>query len=206
MDLHENTRLFELFSLPSSGDGLKSVQEAVAARIGASAESKDVSAIAAKLAAFKSDTLVASLRQMLNLDVFGIFVGAWRQLDDVHQAAVKSLAPPCEEQKVDLAKHKLEAKLRPRLVVSLHGVDLCDLEFEVCLTADVTTAKLFIANGELTAILPGPVTGSVALTMLDHELKKWDQDFKLLSTYKFARPWVLQGAGASQSPSVNTAR
>lgn len=206
MDLHEDTRLFELFSLPSSRDGIKSVQEAVAARIGATAESKDVSAIAAKLAAFKSDTLVASLRQMLNLDVFGIFVGAWRMLDDVNQAAIKSLAPPCEEQKVDLAKHKLEAKLRPRLVVSLHGVDLCDLEFEVCLTADVTAAKLFIANGELIAMQPGPVTGTVALAMRDHELQKWDQDFKLLSTYKFARPWVLHRAGVAQSPGPDAAR
>lgn len=198
MDLHENTRLFELFSLHSSGDGIKGVQEAVAARIGATAESKDVTAIAAKLAAFKSDSLAGSLRQMLNLDVLGIFVGAWRQLDEVHQAAIKSLAPPGEEQKVDLAKHKLEAKVRPRLVVSLHGVDLCDLEFEVLLAADVTAAKLLIAHGELTALQPGPVAGSVTLAVLDHELKKWSQDFKLLSTYQFARPWVLHRADAAQ--------
>jgi len=205
MDLKENTRLFELFSLPSSRDDINSVQEAVAARIGATVESKDVSAIAAKLAAFKSDSLAGSFRQMLNLDVLGIFVGAWRQLNDVHQAAIKSLAPPCEEQKVDLAKHKLEAKLHPRLVVSLHGVDLCDLEFEVSLTADVTTAKLFIANGELTALQPGPVEGSVELKMLDHEIKKWSKEFKLLSAYRFARPWVLQRAGVPQSPGVSAA-
>ena len=205
MDLHENTRLFELFSLPTSNDDLKGVHEAVAARIGATAESKDVSAIVAKLAAFKSDAIAGSVRQMLNLDVFGIFVGAWRQLDQVHQAAVKSLAPPREEQHVDLAKHKVEAKLRPRLVVSLHGVDLCDLEFDVRLAAAVTAAKLFIDSGQLTAVQPGPVAGSVTLAMRDHELKTWSQDFKLLETYRFARPWVLHRADAATSPSPDRA-
>ncbi len=203
MDLNENTRLFELFSLPAARDDLKGVHEAVAARIGASMEANDASAIVAKLAAFRSDTIAASVRQMLNLDVLGIFVGAWRLLDQVHQAAVRSLAPPCEEQKVDLLKHKLEAKLRPRLVVSLHGVDLCDLEFDVVLAADVATAKLFIDHGRLIAVQPGPVTGSVALAMRDHELKKWSQDFKLLQTYRFARPWPLQTA--QSSPSVSAA-
>ncbi len=106
----------------------------------------------------------------------------------------ESLAASAADQPVELPAHTFEATLKPRLVISLGGVDWCDIDFELALAATLRSATLHISAGRLTVVQLGQVKGSVKLSCEGTEVREYAREVKLLPEYRLDPPIALAGA------------
>ncbi len=74
---------------------------------------------------------------------------------------------------------------------SVAGVDWGDVDFELSVSATLTSATLHIAAGKLTAVQLGQVTGSVKFSCEGTELREYARELSLLPEYRLDRPIPL---------------
>lgn len=184
------TRLIDVLNVHRVSAGTGRVTDVAALRVGG-IDVPDAKAVQDALRALEPQRLADAMQSMLDVDLFGLFAGAWRQLRKVQQAVKKSVGPPPAEQQVDLPRHQVAGKLKPRLVLSLADVDFADVDFVIALSVSIQSAKLTIAGGALTAVRFGDVKGSIKLACEGTEIHEYARELKLLDAYRFARPLAL---------------
>jgi hypothetical protein len=185
-----DARLYDVLDVQRVDGGLNRVSDVAALRVGL-IDAQDAQAVKDKLRALEPQALADALHDMLDVDLFKLFAGAWRQLHRVKQAVQKSVGPPPSDQSVDLPRHEVAGKLKPRLVLSLAGVDFADIDFEIKLAAAIQSAKLTLHGGALTAVRFGDVKATIKLACEGTEIREYARDLKLLSDYRFAHPIKL---------------
>jgi hypothetical protein len=191
-----STRLYDIVEVNRAGQGIQSATELAAVRVGL-VNSPDAGAIQRKLRNVRPEVLRDELKKMLDVDLLSLLAGAWSQVRNVRDAARESLKDAPAEHTVELPRHAFEAALKPRLVVSVGGVDWGDVDFELSLSATLTSATLHITAGNLTGVQLGQVTGSVRLSCEGTELREYARELSLLPEYRLDPPIALAAADAA---------
>jgi hypothetical protein len=185
-----SARLYDIVDVRGTGQGIQRATELAALRVGL-VDSPDARGIQEKLRHVGPEALSAQLKRMLDVDLLSLLAGAWGQVRRVRDAAKESLKEPAATQTVELPRHTFEATVKPRLVLSVAGVDWGDVDFELALTATLTSATLSIEAGQLTAVQLGPVTGSVRFSCEGTELREYAREVNLLPAYRLDPPIPL---------------
>lgn len=183
VDVKPGSRLHDLIELRGNDDGVADVRRFAALRGGV-----DGSLLGRAIADWTPERLNADLERAFEVDPFALMARAWSQIAKVRDALEKSLGPPPAAASVPLLKHDIDAKLRPRLVLSVEGVDWCDVEFEIKLALAIESAELELFGGALRAVRLGKVTGSVTLACQGMPVEAFRRELKFESRYEFDPP------------------
>lgn len=194
VDVKSGSRLHDLIELRGNDEGAADVRRFAALR-----GSVDASLLGRAIADWTPERLNADLEKALAVDPFALMARAWSQIAKVRDAVKKSLGPPPVAAGVALLKHDIDARLRPRLVLSVEGVDWCDVEFELKLALALESAELELFAGALRAVRLGKVTGSVTLACQGMPVEAFRRELKFESSYLFDPP-ILGRQPASPAP------
>jgi hypothetical protein len=189
-----STRLYDLVGVDRAPDGIQRATEVAALRVGL-VHSPDAQSIEEKLRHVRPQVLGAQLKKMLDVDLLELLAGAWGQVRKVRDAATESLRDPPTEHTVALPGHTFEAALRPRLVVSVGGVNWSAIDFELSVSAALTSVTLHIAAGKLIAVQLGQVTGSVRFSCEGTELSEYARELSLMPEHRLDPPISIVAAG-----------
>jgi hypothetical protein len=199
VDVKPGSRMHDLLELRGNAAGTSEVR-----RIAALRGDVDGSLLGRAIAAWTPERLNADLEKAFDVDPFALMAKAWSQIAKVRDAIKKSLGPPPAAASVPLLKHDIDAKVRPRLVLSVEGVDWCDVEFELKLALALESAELELFDGALRAVRLGKVTGSVTLACQGVPVESFRRDLRFESGYVFDPP-ILGGQRVSRaSPATTT--
>lgn len=193
VDVKPGSRMHDLLELRGNADGVADVRRFAAVRGGV-----DGSLLGRAIADWTPERLNADLEKAFAVDPFTMMAQAWSQIAKVRDAVKKSLGPPPATASVPLLKHDIDAKLRPRLVLNVEGVDWCDVEFELKLALALESAELELFNGALRAVRLGKVTGSVTLACQGVPVEAFRRELKFESHYEFDPPILGQNSGAAE--------
>ena len=183
VDVKSGSRLHDLIELRGNDEGVADVRRFAALRGGV-----DTSLLGRAIADWTPERLNADLETAFEVDPFALMARAWSQIAKVRDAVEKSLGPPPVSAGVALLKHDIDAKLRPRLVLSVEGVDWCDVEFECRLALALESAELELFAGALRAVRLGKVTGSITLACQGMPVEAFRRELKFESSYVFDPP------------------
>ncbi len=192
VDVKPGSRLHDLLELHGNAEGAADVRRLAALRGGV-----DGSVLGKAIADWTPERLNADLEKAFDVEPFALMAKAWAQIAKVRDAIDKSQGPPPAAASVPLLKHDIDAKIRPRLVLSVEGVDWCDVEFELKLALALESAELELFGGALRAVRLGKVTGSVTLACQGVQVEAFRRDLKFDSSYSFDPPILGQRADAS---------
>ena len=198
VDVKPGSRMHDLLELRGNADGVADVRRFAALRGGV-----DASLLGRAIADWTPERLNADLEKAFAVDPFKLMAQAWAQIAKVRDAVKKSLGPPPAVASVALLKHDIDAKLRPRLVLSVEGIDWCDVEFELKLALAIESAELELFGGALRAVRLGKVTGSVTLACQGVPVEAFRRELKFESHYEFDPPILGQNSVAPE-PVVTT--
>lgn len=187
VDVKPGARMHDLLELRGNAEGAADVRRLAALRGGV-----DGSLLGKAIADWTPERLNADLEKAFAVDPFTLMAKAWSQIAKVRDAVRKSLGPPPAAASVALLKHDIDAKLRPRLVLSVEGVDWCDVEFELKLALALESAELELFAGGLRAVRLGKVTGSVTLACQGIPVEAFRRELKFDSNYAFDPPILGQ--------------
>ena len=199
VDVKPGSRLHDLIELRGNDDGVADVRRFAALRGGV-----DGSLLGRAIADWTPERLNADLERAFEVDPFALMARAWSQIAKVRDAIKKSLGPPPVAASVPLLKHDIDAKLRPRLVLSVEGVDWCDVEFEIKLALAIESAELELFGGALRAVRLGKVTGSVTLSCQGTPVEAFRRDLKFEPRYEFDPPILGPDRVPPASPALAT--
>lgn len=183
IDVKAGDRLHDLLALHGSADGAAEVRRLAALRGGI-----DGSLLGRAIADWTPEQLGRDFETAFAVEPFTLMARAWSQIAKVRDAVKKSLGPPPVAAGVALLAHDIDAKLRPRLVLSVEGVDWCDVEFELKLALGVASAELELFGGALRAVKLGKVTGSVTLSCAGVVVEALRRELRFESSYVFDPP------------------
>lgn len=183
VDVKSGSRMHDLLELNGNTDGVADVRRLAALRGGV-----DGSLLGKAIADWTPERLNADLEKAFDVDPFALMAKAWSQIAKVRDAVKKSIGPPPTSASVPLLKHDIDAKIRPRLVLSVEGVDWCDVEFELKLALALESAELELFGGALRAVRLGKVTGSVTLACQGVPVEAFRRELKFESRYEFDPP------------------
>lgn len=201
VDVKSGSRMHDLLELNGNTDGVADVRRLAALRGGV-----DGSLLGKAIADWTPERLNADLEKAFAVDPFALMAQAWAQIAKVRDAVKKSLGPPPATANVPLLKHDIDAKIRPRLVLSVEGVDWCDVEFEVKLALALESADLELFGGALRAVRLGKVTGSITLACQGMPVEAFRRELKFESRYEFDPPILGRESGAPQVAVVAAGR
>ena len=191
VDVKPGARLHDLIELRGNDEGVADVRKFAALR-----GRVDASLLGRAIADWTPERLNADLEKAFAVDPFALMARAWSQIAKVRDAVAKSLGPPPASASVALLKHDIDARLRPRLVLSVEGVDWCDDEFEVKPALALESAELELFGGALRAVRLGKVTGSVTLACQGMPVEAFRRELRFESSYVFDPPILGRDASA----------
>ncbi len=180
-------KLHELISLHAQDEGLGEVRRL--ASIGVEGvDAQHAKVLGRKVADWSLDQLGGELRQAFDVDAFELLAQGWAQVRKVHQAAKASLGPPPRPQTVTLLKHDLEARVEPRLVLQVGGLDWYDVKLALVLKLSVEAAQLEFLDGQWVSLTLAKPTGSIALLCEGQEVAAAKRSLKLHEAYRLDPP------------------
>lgn len=180
-------RLHELLSLHARDPGVGEVRRLATVGVeGVDAEHAKL--LGRKVADWSLDKLGDDLRQAFDLDPFELLARGWTQLRGVRRALKTSAGPPPTAQVVALLKHDLEARVEPRLVLQVGGLDWCDVKLALVVKLTVEAAELHFFDAALVDLKLGKPTGSLALLCEGHEVSAFKRSLTLKPAYHFDPP------------------
>jgi len=194
VEVKPGARVHDLLELRANADGVADVRRFAALRGGV-----DGSLLGRAIADWTPERLNADLEKAFAVDPFALMARAWSQIGKVGDAVKKSLGPPPVAAGVPLLKHDIDSKLRPRLVLSVEGVDFCDVEFELKLALALESAELELFDGALRAVRLGKVTGSVTLACQGMPVEAFRRELRFESSYVFDPPILGHNARTPES-------
>ena len=183
VDVKPGARMHDLLELRGNDPGVAEVRRLAALRGGV-----DASLLGRAIAAWTPERVNADLREAFAVDPFTLMAKAWSQIAKVRDAVTKSVGPPPAPASVPLLKHDIDARLRPRLVLAIEGVDWCDIDFELKLALALESAELELFGGALRGVKLGKATGSVTLACQGIPVEAFRRELKFDSSYTFDPP------------------
>lgn len=179
-------KLHELLQL-SSADGLGEVRRLAAVGV-SGVDAQHATVLGRKVADWSVQALGDELNEAFDLDAMALLAQGWSQVRKVARAVRDSRGTPPKAQTATLLKHDLEARVQPRLVLQLGGVDWCDIELDLSLKLTVEAAQLEFLDGALVALTLAKPTGSVTLKCEGQEVAAFKRSLTLHEAYKFDPP------------------
>ena len=193
VDVRPGARLHDLIEVRGNADGVAEVRRLAALRGGV-----DSTLFGRAVADLTPERLSADLEQALAVDPFVLAARAWSQIAKVREAVAKSVGPPPAPARVALVKHEIDARLRPRLVLSVEGVDWCDVEFELKLALSLESAELKLFGGALRAVHLGKATGALTLSCQGIPVQAFRRELRFEASYDFDPPILGREIGSSR--------
>jgi hypothetical protein len=107
----------------------------------------------------------ATLARLLDVDLIGVLVSAWRTHHDLTSAARRTLAVPGSTELVPLAEHQITSATHPYITVSVDGNHVATIQLDLSLLFDVKALLAGIRDGRLVALHSGhcDVTATLAI-------------------------------------------
>ena len=111
----------------------------------------------------------AAVTGLLDVDLIGVLVSAWRTHQDLNSAARRTLAVPGSTELVALAEHQITSAMHPYVTVSVDGYRVATIQIDLSLLFDVKALVAGIRDGRLVALHSGhcDVTASLAIDQSD---------------------------------------
>ncbi len=179
--------LHDLLAVHDHPDGIADIRSAAVALRGG-IDKKSISVLDRALDAWNLDAVATDLDKAFALDPFALMAKAWNQIAEVRKAVTASTGPPPAPAFVPLLKHAIDAKLRPRLVLSVQGMDWFDIEFELKLALEIESAELELLGGALAAVKLGKVVGGLTLACQGNQVPAFKRNLKFRAQYRFNPP------------------
>lgn len=193
-------RLYQLIELDERGVG--EVRNLASLRAGL-VNAPDAALVVKKLEALGPSDVRTGLKQMLDINPVAVLVKGWVQLRKIRDAIRRSLEEPGVEQEVNLPAHTFEAKLKPRLVLTVHEVDWLHVDFEVGFSGKVTSGRLSFMGGALSVVHLAPVKATLAISCEGASLGEMSRPFQLLGDYRFSPALALLIPGTVRPPGAH---
>lgn len=178
--------LHELLALRSHPQSVEDVRRLASFQGGLDA--KSVTILDRAVTDWNLATAASDLEKAFALDPFVMMAKGWSQVAAVRKAVKTSLGPPPARADVALLKHDLDIKLKPRLVLSVEGVDWFDVDFEVKLSVAIEAAELALFGGGLQAVQLGKATGAIGVSCRGAPIPSLKRELKFRSQYRFDPP------------------
>jgi hypothetical protein len=185
-DVGPKALLSDLIEVRSHPDGIDQVRRL--ARLRGGLDGHDSTVLGRALADWSVAGAASELDKAFALDPWGLLATGWNQAVGVRKAIKASLGPPPSSAAASLLKHDLEIKLKPRLVLSIEGVDCLDVEFELQLLLAIESAELEFKVGALAAVNLGKVTGSLTVACRGTQIPAFSRELRFRSAYHFDPP------------------
>ena len=185
-DITPKTMLHDLLEIDRQPEGIETVRQLAALRGGL--DDKGFIVLGRAVSEWSPKSVEDDLKKAFALDPWAMMAKGWTQVANVRAAVKSSQGPPATTASAALLKHDLDIKIKPRLVLSVGGVDWCDVDFEVKLMLAIESAELELFDGALCALKLGKVTGSINVSCRDTPIPAFKHDLKFRSEYRFDPP------------------
>lgn len=192
VELNPGRPLYHLLELQRNGNGVEEVRRLAALSVG-NVDADGASLLGRKVSEWASADVAKEIEQAFTIDPFTLLAKAWGQVRKVRKAIESSRGPPPQPQTVALMEHEIDAKLEPRLVLEVNGIDWFDLKLGLALELSVQSARLEFLDGKLTSVSLGNPTGTLSLHCQDQEVAAFKRDVKLRAEYRLEPPMALPG-------------
>jgi hypothetical protein len=107
--------------------------------------------------------VTAAVGGLLSLDVVDVLVGGWRKHHALVAAAQRTRADPAAIEQVELASHRITTTHRPYLDITVNGVKVATVHFDLGLTLDLDTMLGQVRQARLVGIQGGRCTVTAGL-------------------------------------------
>jgi hypothetical protein len=108
---------------------------------------------------------IATVAQgLLDLDIGEIVSEGWRRMDELTEAARRSVATPGSSEVVDLAKHSVSSKHSPQVELLVNDAVIANVEFELSLELVLKSVVATVRGGRLVEVHSGDceITGKLS--------------------------------------------
>ena len=107
----------------------------------------------------------AAVTGLLDVNLIGVLVSAWRTHEDLTSAARRTLAVPGTTELVPLAEHQITGAMHPYVTVFVDGYQVATIHVDLSLVFDVKALVTGIRDGRLVALHSGhcDVTATLAI-------------------------------------------
>jgi hypothetical protein len=191
-DVKAGTRLFDLLGLQSDGALLALHEQAKASLRLGQIDSEHAKVLGRKVSEWRSEDLARELEEALSFDPYVMLLAGWSKLRKVRQAIDKSRSThPTAPQTVSLAKHEIDAKVEPSLVLSVLGVDCRAVKIGLTLKASFESAQLVFEQGRLMSVKTGKPTGTLTASVEGYELDEFKRSLAFEPSCRFQPPLAL---------------
>jgi hypothetical protein len=111
----------------------------------------------------------AAVAGLLDVNLIGVLISAWKTHQDLSSAARRTLAVPGSTELVALAEHQITSAMHPYVTVSVDGYDVATIQIDLSLLFDVKALVAGIRDGRLVALHSGhcDVTATLAIDQSD---------------------------------------
>ena len=111
----------------------------------------------------------AAVTGLLDVNLIGVLVSAWRTHEDLTSAARRTLAVPGTTELVPLAEHQITSVMHPWVTVFVDGYQVATIHLDVSFLFDVQAVLAGIRDGQLVALHSGhcDVTATLAIEKTD---------------------------------------
>jgi len=106
---------------------------------------------------------------LLDINVIGVLVSAWRTHHDLTSAARRTLVVPGSTELVPLADHQITSVVHPYVNVFVDGIQVATIHLDLSFLFDVKAVLAGIRDGHLVALRSGhcDVTATLAIEQTD---------------------------------------
>ena len=197
IELKEDQTLYQLLTVGSSPDGVAELRQFASVSVG-NVDAKGASVFAKSLSEWADTDLNKELKKALAPDPFALMAKAWVQVREVREAVKISKGPPATTHTCSVLKHEIEAKLEPRLVLNVGGIDWCDVKLAVVLKLNFDSVNLEWTDGSLSGLEAGNPSGTISLKCAEQEVKAFKRDLKLKASYRFEKAVAITSADSGE--------
>jgi len=111
----------------------------------------------------------AAVTGLLDINLIGVLVSAWRTHHELTAAARRTLAVPGSTELVPMAEHQITSAMHPYVNVFVDGYHVATIHLDLALLFDVKAVLAGIRDGQLVALHSGhcDVTATLAIEKTD---------------------------------------
>lgn len=184
-------RMFDILCPPGGDSVALTLRDSAAIHL-RSIDSEHATVLGTKVSAWPERDLAEELEAALKVDPYTLLLKAWATLRKVRDAIDKS-AIKGEAQTVTLAKHEIDAKIEPSIVVSAFGVDCRAVKLTLTLAASLESAQLVFERRGLTMARMGKPTGTLSVAIEGQPISSGKRQLKFEPIIDFKPPLFLAG-------------
>jgi hypothetical protein len=111
--------------------------------------------------------VAGSLCGVLQEDMVGLFAGAWAKYYELRKCAKETLSHAGQPATVVLAEHDFTYAFEPSVVVTVNGVQVAEIPFQVALTVSVEGLELELCDGFVRRVTAGTCAGKGTIRCKD---------------------------------------